>query len=100
MESIQGDSTLRMFFLNQAQPIGTSGGFSLLALRVKAVALYSSAARAAANWGLRSTGSQASSSSSSPQIDSSALFGTLEFALAHFAATLLPAHQLGAALPD
>ncbi|KAI5118172.1 hypothetical protein M0805_008413 [Coniferiporia weirii] len=99
METIQSSSTLRMFFLNQAQPTGVSGGFSLLGLRVKAAALYSAAARAVANWGLRSTGSQATGTSS-PQMDSANIFGALEYALVRFAGALLPAHQLGAALPD
>lgn len=96
IDSIVGQSTLRTFFQNQAQP----AGFSLLALRVKAAALYSAAARAAVNWSTRSASPAGSSSSPQAHSDVAAMFAGLEFALSRFASTLIPAHQLSAALPD
>ena len=53
-DAIRGDSTLRMFIANSGQqPAGVPGGFSHLALRVKAVALYELATKVSANLGLR-----------------------------------------------
>lgn len=96
MESIVGQSTLRGFFQNQAQP----AGFSLLALRVKAAALYSAAARAAVNWSARSASPVGGPNSSQAQTEVTAVFAGIEFALGRFASTLIPAHQLSAGLPD
>lgn len=96
MDSIVGQSTLRGFFQNQVQP----AGFSLLALRVKAAALYSAAARAAVNWSARSASPTISPAAQQGPSDAAAMFAGLEYALSRFASTLIPAHQLSAALPD
>lgn len=97
MDTIQGESTLRVFFLTQGQSSGTLGGFSVQALRVKAAALYSAAARASANWGLRPSVQQGSTSPPSSELQE---FQALELTISRFVATLLPAHQLTAGLPD
>lgn len=96
MDSIQGDNTMRVFFLGQGQPTGATGGYSLTALRAKAAALYSAAARLSTNWGLRPSQTHSSSPPSNPVQD----FQSLEQTISRFLTTLLPPHQLGAALPD
>jgi hypothetical protein len=54
VDAIRGDNTLRVFFAHQGQqPAGMPGGFSHLALRVKAAALLELAEKVAVNWGLR-----------------------------------------------
>ncbi|KAH8116650.1 hypothetical protein DFH11DRAFT_1542643 [Phellopilus nigrolimitatus] len=90
VEAVRGGATLRTFFAHQGQQPrgGAPGGFSRLALRAKAAALYAAAARAAAN----SPPSLSPSSTPAPA-------PALELALARLAGALLPAHQLGAALP-
>lgn len=97
MDAIQGNNTLRIFFLHQGQPTSTSGGFSHLALRVKAAALYSAAVRASANWGFRPS---AQLQSSSPPSNPLQELQALELTITRFLTTLLPIHQLSAGLPD
>ena len=97
IETIQGESTLRLFFLTQGQSSGSLGGFSVQALRVKAAALYSAAARTSANWGLRPSVQQESSSPPSAELQE---FQGLEMTISRFLTTLLPAQQLSAGLPD
>lgn len=98
-DSIQGDRTLQTFFLQQAQPSVSPGGFSALALRAKASALYGAATHVSTNLGMRRSDNVHTSMASglgNPAQD----FHNLEATIARFVSTLLPAHQLGAALPD
>lgn len=95
-DSVQGDRTLQMFFLQQGQPSGAPGGFSALALRAKASALYGAATHVSTNLGLRRTDPTSSSGAGNPAQD----FQNLETTIARFVSTLLPIHQLGAGLPD
>ncbi|KAL5485556.1 hypothetical protein ACEPAI_8199 [Sanghuangporus weigelae] len=113
MESVHGSATLRNFFVHQGiQVAGVSlGGFSLFALLAKASALYAACARTSANWGIHSLASPPPaiviSSSTSPASTTaqdveqpSMVLARLEACLARLASTLLPAHQLGAGIPD
>lgn len=95
-DSVQGDRTLQMFFLQQGQPSGTPGGFSALSLRAKASALYGAATHVSTNLGLRRTDPTSTSGTGNPAQD----FQNVETTIARFVSTLLPIHQLGAGLPD
>ena len=97
-DAVQGDRTLQTFFLQQGQPSGSPGGFSALALRAKASALYGAATHVSTNLGMRrsDTAHPSSSTASNPAQD----FHSLEATIARFVSTLLPIHQVGAGLPD
>lgn len=102
--------TLRSFFVHQGLQVSgvSSGGFTSLSLLAKAAALYSACAR----WGIQppaspppsilvatytpATSSQVQSISDDPML----VFARLETCLARLASALLPAHQLGAGLPE
>ena len=97
MDSVVGDRTIQLFFAQQAAILGSSSGFTSLALRAKAAALYSAATHMSRNLGLRGGGTAGPMASTASSIQS---FNTLEGTIVQFANTLLPAHQLGAGLPD
>lgn len=98
-------STTRTFFDGQLSNLG--GGFSPLALRVKASALFHHAHHLASNWDqrrrlvpagyLHSSDDHAALSLSSAFMDD---FQTLEHMTARFLSTLIPVHQLDATMPD
>ncbi|KZT10936.1 uncharacterized protein LAESUDRAFT_356428 [Laetiporus sulphureus 93-53] len=85
-----GTPTVRGFFLREGQTTNLVSGFSTMALRAKASALFEAANRLATSW--------------STQVPSSTTFmenfHALEHAITRFASTLLPLHQLGAGVPE
>ncbi|KAH7912432.1 hypothetical protein BJ138DRAFT_1004480 [Hygrophoropsis aurantiaca] len=87
IDEIHSFQTVRSFFEGQAANL--VGGFSPLALRVKASALFERAHQLSANW-------------DQPLALSSAFtddFQHLEHTIARFLPTLIPAHQLDAIMP-
>lgn len=98
-------STTRSFFDGQFSNLG--GGFSPLALRVKASVLFHHAHRLASNWDqrrqlvpasyLHTSDDYAALTLSSAFMDD---FQTLEHTTARFLSTLIPVHQLDATIPD
>ncbi|KAI0743678.1 hypothetical protein C8Q80DRAFT_1107019 [Daedaleopsis nitida] len=84
-----GSPTIRAFFVQQAQSTSLSG-FSTVALRVKASALFEGANRLSSSWSPRSLTSGAFSEN----------FTAFEHSIIRFTTTLLPLHQVGGAIPD
>lgn len=84
-----GSPTIRAFFVQQAQSTSLSG-FSTVALRVKASALFEGANRLSSSWSPRSLASSAFSEN----------FSAFEHSIMRFTTTLLPLHQVGGAIPD
>ncbi|EGO00414.1 hypothetical protein SERLA73DRAFT_73137 [Serpula lacrymans var. lacrymans S7.3] len=82
------DQTIRSFFSGQVSNL--DGGFSTLALRVKASAIFERAHRLAANWDKRLSLSSAFTDD----------FQTLEHTITRFIPNLIPVHQLDATMPD
>ncbi|KIJ60067.1 hypothetical protein HYDPIDRAFT_32641 [Hydnomerulius pinastri MD-312] len=98
-------STARSFFDGQVSNLG--GGFSPLALRVKASALFQHAHLLASNWDQRRRLNPANYLQSSDDYAALALssaftddFQTVEHTIARFLSTLIPVHQLDATMPD
>ncbi|CAL1706100.1 unnamed protein product [Somion occarium] len=85
-----GSPTIQAFFAPQGHVQNVTGGFSSLAMRVKASALFEGASRLSSSWSPRL-------SSSSSFTDS---FRTIEHTITRFTTTLLPLHQLAATMPD
>jgi hypothetical protein len=88
IDDLHSFHTVRSFFDHQVTNV--RGGFSPLALRVKASALFERAHHLASTW-------------DQPLAMSSAFtddFQTLEHTIAHFIPTLIPVHQLDATVPD
>ncbi|KAG8214184.1 hypothetical protein J3R82DRAFT_10973 [Butyriboletus roseoflavus] len=81
-------STTRTFFDGQLSNLG--GGFSPLALKIKASSLFHHAHHLASNW------DQPLSLSNAFMDD----FQTLEHTIARFLSTLMPIHQLDPTMPD
>ncbi|KAH9949026.1 hypothetical protein B0H21DRAFT_165410 [Amylocystis lapponica] len=84
-----GSPTISSFFSHEAQT-SLASGFSTSALRAKASAMFESAARLASSWNSRIP----------PSSTFSDTFRVLEHTITRFTTTLLPLHQLGAAMPE
>ncbi|KAL1942446.1 hypothetical protein VTO73DRAFT_6048 [Trametes versicolor] len=84
-----GSPTIRGFFVQQGQS-STLSGFSTVALRVKASALFEGANRLSSSWSPRSLASGSFSEN----------FTAFEHSIMRFTTTLLPLHQVGGAIPD
>ncbi|KAH9859019.1 hypothetical protein C2E23DRAFT_30043 [Lenzites betulinus] len=84
-----GSPTIRAFFVQQGQS-NSLNGFSTVALRVKASALFEGANRLSSSWSPRSLASGSFSEN----------FTAFEHSIVRFATTLLPLHQVGGAIPD
>ncbi|KAH9932465.1 uncharacterized protein B0H18DRAFT_25848 [Fomitopsis serialis] len=82
--------TVQGFFMHQAQTSNMVSGFSTAALRAKASALFEAANRLSSSWSSQVPSSNAFMDN----------FRVLEHTITRFASTLLPLHQLGAALPE
>jgi len=105
IDDLHSFSTTRSFFEGQISNLGS--GFSPLALRVKASALYHQAHRLASNWDQRRRLDpagylQASDNYSALSLPNAYMdeFQALEHTIARFLSTLIPVHQLDAAMPD
>ncbi|CCM03882.1 uncharacterized protein FIBRA_06033 [Fibroporia radiculosa] len=85
-----GSPTVRGFFILQAQNANMISGYSTVALRAKASALFEAANRLSSSWS-----TQVPSSNSFMEN-----FRVLEHTISRFASTLLPLHQLAAATPE
>ncbi|KAI0769392.1 hypothetical protein BD413DRAFT_83223 [Trametes elegans] len=84
-----GSPTIRGFFVQQGQSASLSG-FSTVALRVKASALFEGANRLSSSWNPRSLASGSFSEN----------FSAFEHSIMRFITTLLPLHQVGGAIPE
>ncbi|KAJ3491225.1 hypothetical protein NLI96_g869 [Meripilus lineatus] len=82
--------TIQAFFVQQSPIPNGVGGFSTIALRTKASALFEGASRLSTSWNPRL----------SPSASFSENFRAFEHTITRFTTTLLPLHQLGATMPD
>ncbi|KAI0948956.1 hypothetical protein AcW1_008687 [Taiwanofungus camphoratus] len=85
-----GSPTVRSFFVHQGQTSNLVSGFSTIALRAKASALFEGANRLSSSWNTQVSPSNSLTDS----------FRVLEHSITRFTSTLLPLHQLGAAVPE
>ncbi|KZT71672.1 hypothetical protein DAEQUDRAFT_763532 [Daedalea quercina L-15889] len=102
--------TVRSFFVHQGQTANMVSGFSTAALRAKGSALFEAASRLSSSWSPRTCPRRPPASASAPALSAPPAvpsqatfmdnFRVLEHTITRFASTLLPLHQLGAALPE
>ncbi|KAI0076132.1 hypothetical protein K474DRAFT_1684991 [Panus rudis PR-1116 ss-1] len=90
LEMGNGSPTVQGFFAHQAGLNNVVGGFSTLALRVKASALFEGANKLSSSWSPRHA--------HSPSFTDN--FRSLEHTITRFTTTLLPLHQLSATMPS
>ncbi|OCH91680.1 hypothetical protein OBBRIDRAFT_825183 [Obba rivulosa] len=90
VDSGTGSPTLRTFFSQSSPTSNVPSGFSTMALRAKASALFEGASRLSSGWNRRQPVTTRFTDN---------LRG-FEQTLSRFTTTLLPLHQLGAAMPE